>query len=691
MTDIPVSPALTRWHQRFAADPVQALADLLSGSVNLGPYNRARPADALAQLIIMPEDVAKADQALLAWLEYLLGKPTPEGLSNKRFADTLVEAFRAVEHIPLPTTRTWLAGRHGDLRLWLRGFYGGATRDPESAFLLTLAHGQTNRSLLGLWIGLTRFTGATPQEHALIGLAGLRLMPADDQGGIERNLPLILLRGLLEMGEALARNGERKGKAWLRELDFLAAIYPMSKEQWGKRFRQVLQARPATSTVQKWLDQRYPSASHQDAKPTGRDRILSAPYLDELQALLPQIKSHLDIARPSLVSFIDRHRKYCNDSGDSYYLVRTFCKLGDNLLNYDPIWARDLAHEAARWAPNNPYPWSLLARALEKEGDWRRAEAVYWHARRRFPHDVQCHSQLAHSLLLHRQDDTAAAILRQAVSLFPANPFCQNDLAHTLRLAGRREEAVEVYRAAQRQFARDEVVANALTDTLIDLGQLPEAQKALDYAEQVVPLTNPKLRQISDRLQGALAGRPITLGTRPTTREGVAGDLSALSDITGSALTDATALGLTTLWRRQGEFAQAKTAWEAILQGPSRLIETGLWCAVAEDWLAAAAYFDKYAPLYEGDGVVRVHRLRAHKRAGQEVDWSMEKKRYPHLVPIIRTEEKGQPPHLNYDPKNEDLSLEQQQDLWFSDLVDKEEPDLRDLAEEDLLAARHLI
>ena len=69
----------------------------------------------------------------------------------------------------------------------------------------------------------------------------------------------------------------------------------------------------------------------------------------------------------------------------------------------------------------------------------------------------------------------------------------------------------------------------------------------------------------------------------------------------------------------------------------------------------------------------------------------MEKKRYPHLVPIIRTEEKGQPPHLNYDPKNEDLSLEQQQDLWFSDLVDKEEPDLRDLAEEDLLAARHLI
>lgn len=691
MTDIPASPALTRWQQKFAADPVQALADLLSGSVNLGPYNRARPADALAQLIIKTEDVAKADQALLAWLEYLRGKPAPEDLSGKRFADTLVEAFRAVEHIPLPATRSWLAGHHGDLRLWLRGFYGGATRDPESALLLTLAHGQTNRSLLGLWISLTRLTGATPQEHALIGLTGLRLMPADDQGGIEHNLPLILLRGLLEMGEAMAQNGEKKGKMWLQELDFLAAVYPMSKEQWGKRFRQVLQARPATSTVQKWLDQRYPSASRPDTQPNARRHELSPPHGDEIRVLLPQVKTNLNLVRPSLLAIQERHRKYCHDSGDSYYLVRSFCMLGDNLLDYDPIWARDLAHEAARWAPNNHHPWSLLARALEKEGDWRRAEAVYWHARRRFPQNVQAHNQLAHSLLLHRQDDAAAAVLRQAVSLFPAEPFCQSDLAHTLRLAGRGEEAVEVYRAAQHQFAKDEVVACALTDTLIDLGQLPEAQKALDYADQVVSSTNPKLHQIRDRLQDALAGKPITLRERYSAKEGVAGDLSALSDITGSALTDAPALGLTTLWRRQGDFVQAKTAWESLPQGPSRLIEAGLWYALAEDWSAAAAYFDKHAPLYEGDGVVRVHRLRAHKRAGQVVDWSMEKNRYPHLVPIIRTEEKGKPPHLNYDPRNEDLSLEQQQDLWFSDLVRKEKPVLRDLAEEDLLAARHLI
>ncbi len=692
MNNTPASPALSRWRERFATDPVQALGQLLAGSVNLGPYNRARPADALAQLLTRQEEVAQADQALLAWLEYLLGKPAPEGLTGKRFADTLVEAFRTVTHLPLPATRAWLAGRHGDLRAWLRGFYFGPSRDPEAALLLALAHGQPDRSLLGLWLTLVRLTGTAPLQHALLGLTGLRLMPADDQGATEHGLPLALLRGLLELGEALARTDAQKESNWLRELDFLAAVYPMSKEQWGKCFRQVLQARPVSTPVQHWLDQRYPAAGRPATRSCSHGRELRPPHVDELKSLLPQIPKNLNLIRPSLQAILDRHRNYCQESGDSYYLVRTFCNLGGRLLDQDPTWTRELAHEAARWEPGNPHPWSMLARALDREGDWRRAAAVYWHARRRFPQDVQCHSQLAHSLLLHRQDAAAEAVLRQAILLFPDNPVCWTDLAHTLRITERGEKALAVYLDAQQLFPQNSVVANALTDTLIDLGRLDEAQKAMLQAEQVVsPSDINKLRQIRNRLQRALAGESIKLWPFPKVVEGSDGPMSALADITGSDFADAPVLGLATLWRRQDNASLTQKALESLPEGPSRIIETGLWQAATEGWPAAAAWFDTHAPRYAGDGVLRVHRLRAHCRSGETMDWSVERNRYPHLLPVILTEETGKPPRLTLDPGDDDLTNEQRQDIWFSGLLTRENASLRDLAEEDLLAARHLV
>ena len=114
------SPALERWYQLFDKDAIAAIGGLLEGRYNLGPYNRARAADALLQLLA-DEKHALADTVLLAWLEHHLGKGAPEGLSNKRFADALVEAFRAITLIPLPITRKWVAKHQGSLRNWLRG------------------------------------------------------------------------------------------------------------------------------------------------------------------------------------------------------------------------------------------------------------------------------------------------------------------------------------------------------------------------------------------------------------------------------------------------------------------------------------------------------------------------------------------------------------------------------------------
>jgi len=71
--------------------------------------------------------------------------------------------------------------------------------------------------------------------------------------------------------------------------------------------------------------------------------------------------------------------------------------------------------------------------------------------------------------------------------------------------------------------------------------------------------------------------------------------------------------------------------------------------------------------------VLRVHRNRAHARAGDTVDWAPERKRYPYLGTVIETEMEGKPParigHL--DPDAEDLTQEQRQDIWFLHLAGK--------------------
>lgn len=696
MSTATTSPAVQRWSARFDADPVQALGDLFAARIFLGPFARARPADALVRLLT-PEQIPQADQALCEWLEQAIGAPARPDLPGKRFADALVEAFRAVLLVPLPNARAWCAEHHGRLRAWLRGFYFGRSRDPEAALLIALTQSQPDRSLLGLWLGLAKLSGGVSEDYARVGITGLRLLPADDAGNVERSVPAAMLRGVLDYGEALARRGDVKGKSWLAELDYLAAVYPMSADQWGRRFRGVVQARDVSAPVRKWLDQRYPAAL-KPTEPRQARGLLEPPHVDELKPLLRQLPDNLETVRPQISALFDRQRHYCRESGDSFYLVRTFCFAGDRLLKPDPTWARDLAHEAARWNPQDPYPWSLLARALEAEGDWHRAQTVYWHARRRFPQNVYSHSQLAHALIQHGETDLGEAVYRGAMRLFPDNPYFPADLAHTLRITNRLERAVAVYREAQQQFQRDPAIVNGLADILIDLERLSEAQDVLDWADQLDmdERSAGKREQIRQRLLRALNGEPVRLKQTRPPHEGAAGEVDALADITGEDLSHEPALGRAVLLRRAGDEAgldQARQDIDSLPPGTVQLVETGLWRARAEGWRAAASWFDETWERYAGDGVLRVHRNRAHARAGDEVDWSLERERYPYLGTVIETEISGEPPARirHIDPTSEDLAAEQRQDAWFLSIADRDDKALLDIAEEDVLSARRLI
>lgn len=693
---IPQDPAVTRWRARFAEAPQAAVGDALCGRVSFGRYNRDRAADALLHLIPV-EGRAEADRALQAWLAFHLGEPAPEDLGARRFAAALVEAFQLVVELPAPETRAWAAKHHGALRNWLRTLYFGTSRDPEAALYVALAHNQFDRSLLHLWLRLCRLSGGALPHHAHHALNGLRLMPADDQGGVEHGLPKALLSGLLDYAEALVplvRQGERKGDAWHREIDFLAARYPMSEKEWGRRFRTTLRNRKPTHQARKWLDQHYPSALRQTDRRTTAPSLL--PEEDERKEMLRRLRQEpLDKFTPHLSAFLDRYRKYTQESGDSHFLVRTYCNVGDRILERDASWARELAHEAARWAPSDPNTWSLLARAMEREGDWRRAEAVLWHARRRFPHDPHRHTQLARALILHDHQELGEAVYREAIPLFPDDPVCGTDLAHALRLRSDLEGALALYEETQEMFPKDPVVLGGLAGTLIAMNRLKEAEETLDWAEQVA-ITSDKdqrvFRAIRSELGRVHSGQSPREHHHPTPPQGNDGDLSALADITGNDFSHAPALGRATLLRRQanGGMERARDELTTLPEWDNeRLVEEGLLLATTDGWGEAAGFFDARMERYGGDGVFRVHRNRAHARLGEEIDWTLERKRFPHLKPVIATEANGRPIHYQESALDDDeLESEERLARWFSATA-ADAGQRRDWAEEDLLAAYH--
>lgn len=682
-----ISAGVERWRQHFKEDAVAALDAALVGRMSLGQYDRARPADALTQMLL-PTDISLADTAMQTWLEQHIQKPMPDDLSPKRYADALVEAFRTIHLLPLLNTRHWCMERPAELRAWLRQFTLDSSRDPEAALLILLAHGQNDRRLLFTWMAVIR--RGRPVEHVRHALLGLRKMPADDKGAVERGLPRALLRGLLDYGETLVKAGDKKGKPWLEEVDFLTAVYPMSPEVWGRKFRDVLQAREVSKDVHNWLDSRFHvTVNTRDKTAKG---FLKPPHVDDMTPLLLRMQKDFAGTRPALMALFDKHRRYAQESGDSFYLVRTFCNVGEKLSKHDPQWARDLAHEAARWEPSNHHTWSLLARALEEEGDWRRAEAVYWNARRRFPHIAHSHTQLGHALLLHGQAELGETVFRQAIRLFPDNPVVWSELGHSFRVTERYEQAVAVYKEAQSLgFNRYPIIANALTSALIDLNRLDEAESALQWAEQVNDEENSQhLRKLQTALIRAKNGDSQPPRRIKPFKEITSGNLRDLADITGTNLSHAVPLGKARLLRWQGTdgLAKARTELNTLHDGSAKLIEQGLIISAEQGWQAAFNYFDECGENYAGDGALRVHRLRAQHRAGETVDWSQERNHYPDLLPVIFTEEHNRPPHYEFRLKESDLSEEQKQQLWFSKTAN--DNNLLDWAEEDFLSARQV-
>lgn len=315
----------------------------------------------------------------------------------------------------------------------------------------------------------------------------------------------------------------------------------------------------------------------------------------------------------------------------SRLLVRCFERLSRTVRDLDPGLARDLAHEALRLEPSNHNNWATLGLALDAVSDWTRARAVFWHARRRFPHDPFAHTQLGQTLLRHGEDDAALIAYAEAVRRFPHDPVATLGYGHALyELEG------------------------------------PDAA-----------LPDPKLDQLAERLDLAKAGRlqEFSLHRRDPV-VGPAGNPDALSDIAGSGLAYAAALGESTLFRHAGELERADQAIRRLPAGPERDAEQGLWIAIHDSWGAAADWW-RDRNTYET--VTRIHALRSRQQSGEAVDWTPLTRNLPQYSPIIRSLARQDLPELSIiedDP--EDLK----RDAWLYGEA-ASDPVRRDEAQED--------
>ena len=357
-----------------------------------------------------------------------------------------------------------------------------------------------------------------------------------------------------------------------------------------------------------------------------------------------------------------------------------------------------------------------MALALDAQGDWPRALAVFWYARRRFPYNDQAHNQLGHALMRRGQFAEGEAVYRAAIRRFPDDPVCWADLGHTLATSGRPEESLAVYREARQRFNHDAAICSALTGVLINLGRLDEAKDALAWAEQVAPddsRNQQVMNGLRQRFQAlangqALPPRRLAQGTLLA----AVGDWSALERCAGTDLRGIDALGLGSLWRQRGAAGDGQRARVALddaaarlVQGPGDarwLVEQGLWLAANEGPAAGRAFFDQAVASHPGDGVLAVMGQRAHALAGEVADWQSLWAFYPEMAPLLRLSQNPsarrpaeleaalasvtQPDgHVKLDELDEGL----RQANWLYDTA--ESPDVADLAQQDFLAARQLV
>lgn len=152
-----------------------------------------------------------------------------------------------------------------------------------------------------------------------------------------------------------------------------------------------------------------------------------------------------------------------------------------------------------------PEHWSLLyfrGIALERSGDWPRAETDFKHALGLQPEQPYVMNYLAYSWVEKKQNlDEAEAMLVRAVKLRPQDGYIVDSLGWVYYRLGRYQEAVVQLERAVALRPQDPTINDHLGDALWQVGRRQEARfqwhraLSLDPDEDQVPLIEKKLEE----------------------------------------------------------------------------------------------------------------------------------------------------------------------------------------------------
>jgi hypothetical protein len=449
------------WLAVLEASPQQAVADLMAGYAAVFPYTRADAPDVARMLVghLPADDPARKAMAtgLFSWLEEKRFDPLPADPARLQdFVRQVSEAFEIISLVGLVEPALKLREQYVRWFEWAERLNLAPSRDARASYLRMLANTQlivadhiaAPDALAPFWMRLCRSAGSTyPKRYLQIGLLGLRRMPS----AIERG-DSPWMAGLAVW--ALAQ--KPTDHAFLRAWRPMKRLYPASPKKMRQRVFNVLSQKMfADAEIQPpgwWAnDPDFPKTKD----PKGHGHPLQPPPLEFPNGLIRDLRNHAAFSdmRVRLEQMVVRYVRYTDVTGDDYFLVRSFCKVGKELLrnvvdaySERAQFAEDLARRVLRYQPRNPIAWGLWRDALFSRGAFDASIALGWETVRRFPNDPLMRTELAEILIARNQLDEALSVIKGAIDAGISNHYTYQILA---RLLARRGEIMAAKKAIE--------------------------------------------------------------------------------------------------------------------------------------------------------------------------------------------------------------------------------------------------
>ena len=526
------------WLAAFQTDPAGAIADLLWNRFYFGPLNQSERGQLLAGWLDLLEDnegfAARLDTHISHWVEANWGTFEQPGLILASAWSCLAAVVEFSAKLPpasrLLETAETLRDRFTEREQFLGSFSTAPAADPLGIYLAVVAEFQgTQRSLASFWHRLCDLPDGVPFYHARYALLGLRrLRAANDRENGSLRAEVVL--GLIRLANALDRMvrerglGEKDAKTTFRLVAAQAAAAYPDSPRWSEHGLAAVLKMP--SRPQTWVVETIrplAAAVKQERAKVGRPHAQPRPSIEPNPDWTVRAKELADALRrrqanrlPDVERLLGEQRRYAEETGDTYFVVRSLCNFASRIFKLRPVIAVQWAEEARVWEPANPFTWSTiknillkinveralrfawvawkrfpedvvsrngLAKALQEAERFAEAEAVYRETTELFPENIFSRSGLAEVLKDAGRFDEAEAAYRETIKRFPENIFSRSGLAAVLKVAGRFDDAEAVYRETIERFPADSVARNGLAEVLKVAGRFDEAEAV--YRETV--------------------------------------------------------------------------------------------------------------------------------------------------------------------------------------------------------------